>query len=279
MAKTKFFRVAVEGKTVDGREITRDMIQQMADTYVPATYTARINCEHLRGYSPEGPFNAWGDVFAVKAEQVDVELGGKTEKRLALFAQLDVTDQAREYNKAGQKIFPSVEVAPNFSGTGKAYLVGFAVTDTPASIATQAMKFSARDDKRKDNLLTVDDDGFEIEVEEVPAGDIVTGAFGAMKKFFDTFGRASAPENVPPVEQPKPVPGTFDAAAFMSGFSAEMEKMTGSITKSFSAFETRLARMDADHKALAESVEKAPSGKYNARPLTSGGGEAIRAEC
>ena len=33
MAKTRFFRVAVEGATTDGREISREWIDQMAASY------------------------------------------------------------------------------------------------------------------------------------------------------------------------------------------------------------------------------------------------------
>lgn len=50
MAKTRFFCIAVEGGTTDGRVIERDWIEQMAAGYNPATYTATINCEHIRGY-------------------------------------------------------------------------------------------------------------------------------------------------------------------------------------------------------------------------------------
>jgi len=49
MAKTNFFRVAVEGATVDGRVIERAWLEEMAASYAPATYTARINCEHIAG--------------------------------------------------------------------------------------------------------------------------------------------------------------------------------------------------------------------------------------
>ncbi|WP_269436244.1 GPO family capsid scaffolding protein [Ralstonia pseudosolanacearum] len=42
MAKsTKFFRIATEGATSDGRVIDRDDLIQMASNYNPETYTAR----------------------------------------------------------------------------------------------------------------------------------------------------------------------------------------------------------------------------------------------
>ncbi|WP_273915543.1 GPO family capsid scaffolding protein, partial [Burkholderia pseudomallei] len=45
-SKTKFFRVAVEGATVDGREIKREWLTQMAKHYDPKLYGARVNVEH-----------------------------------------------------------------------------------------------------------------------------------------------------------------------------------------------------------------------------------------
>jgi len=47
--KPKFFRVATEGAATDGRTITREWIQQMASSYDPKKFGARIWLEHLRG--------------------------------------------------------------------------------------------------------------------------------------------------------------------------------------------------------------------------------------
>lgn len=279
MAKTPFFRVAVEGATVDGREITRAMIQQMADSYDPATYTARINCEHLRGYSPEGPFNSWGSVTAVKAEQIDLSIGGKTEKRLALFAQFDVTDDARRYNQAGQKLFSSIEVHPDFVKTGKAYLMGLAFTDSPASLGTEVLKFS-RDDKRKDNLVQLGEIELAYEAEESGAAEAATGAFASMKRFFDSFGKQ--PEPVQPAVSPagkEPADPVAAFAQFAGQFGAQMETLNAGLTKSFTAIETRMAKMAEDHEALRKSVETTPSRTYTSRPPASGGTGAVRAEC
>jgi len=85
MSKTKFFRVAVEGATTDGRVIERAWIQDMGGNYNPATYGARINMEHIRGFSDQPPFCAYGDILATKAEEIDIEINGAPVKRLALF--------------------------------------------------------------------------------------------------------------------------------------------------------------------------------------------------
>lgn len=277
MAVTKFFRVALEGPTVDGREITREQIQQMADTYNPATFTARINCEHLRGYSPEGPFNAWGSVVALKAEQGDVEIAGKTEKRLGLYAQFDVTEQAKAYNKAGQKLFSSVEIHPNFSNSNKAYLVGTAVTDSPASLGTEVLKFS-RDDARKDNMSQIGE--FVLEFEDAaPASDAAAGAFAAVTNFFNRFNKA--PEPVTPPAPPVQQPGndTFDFAKFSAGLAEQFAGLNTGITSSLNALESRMAAQGKEMETLKASVEGQTSPRHNPRPLGGGGDKFTRAEC
>ena len=140
MKKSKFFRVAVAGSTTDGRVIEATWIQQMADSYDPNTYTALGNLEHYRGFSPSSEFGTYAKVTALKAEEV--EINGT--KKLALFAQVDAFDQLLALHNAGQKLFTSIEVNPNFADTGKAYLVGLAFTDTPASLGTQIMEFAAK---------------------------------------------------------------------------------------------------------------------------------------
>ena len=84
MAKSKFFRVAVEGATVDGRVIQREWLEQCAAGYNPATYAARINCEHIAGYSPDKPFNAYGTVASLKTEEVTLSINGAVRQHGAL---------------------------------------------------------------------------------------------------------------------------------------------------------------------------------------------------
>ena len=132
----KWFRVATEGATTDGRKISRQWIEQMAKNFDPKKYGARIWMEHLRGLFHDGPFAALGDVTALKTEEVD----GK----LTLLAQLDPTEELKQINKKRQKIYTSIEVDPEFADTGEAYFVGLAVTDSPASLGTEMLQFSAQ---------------------------------------------------------------------------------------------------------------------------------------
>lgn len=141
MAKkvSKFFRIGVEGDTCDGRIISASDIQEMADTFDPRVYGCRINLEHIKSVFPDSQFKRYGDVVELKAEKIedDSALNGK----LALFAKISPSDDLVAMNKALQKVYTSMEIAPNFSNSGKCYLVGLAVTDDPASLGTEYLEF------------------------------------------------------------------------------------------------------------------------------------------
>ncbi len=138
--KAKRFRIGVEGATTDGREIQREWLEQMAASYNPAMYTALINLEHIKSYLPDSTFNRYGKVTALFAEEItEGPLAGK----MALYADVEPTESLVELVKKGQKLFTSMEVSPKFADTGKAYLVGLAATDDPASLGTEMLTFSA----------------------------------------------------------------------------------------------------------------------------------------
>lgn len=137
--KSKWFRIAVAGDTTDGREIQSEWIKQMAENYDLNVYGARINVEHIRGVLPDSVFGAYGDVIALKTEKVTIN----GEEKDALFAQIEPTESLIAINKKKQKVYTSMEVDENFAKTGSAYLIGLAVTDSPASLGTEMLQFAA----------------------------------------------------------------------------------------------------------------------------------------
>lgn len=283
MARTKFFRVATEGATVDGRKIERAHIEQMAASYDPATYTARINCEHLRGYSPTPPFNAYGSVAAVKAEEITIKLGGKDQKKLALLASFEVNDQAKELTAADQKIFSSVEIQPNFAETNKAYLVGIAFTDSPASLATEVLKFSTREEAKKDHLLGVDDHGFTISfADDGGSADEITAAVPFIKKLFSAFAGTGDPVvQTPAAPAAALAPAQPDqvnqlAAAMGEGF----EKIAAAFSSASAKQDARIGKLSQDLTALKADLEIKPDRRnHSARPAATGGGDRVLADC
>ncbi|WP_163831865.1 GPO family capsid scaffolding protein [Spartinivicinus ruber] len=119
------------GPTVDGRTIEAQAILDMAAAYNPAEYTALLWYEHFRFY---GNF---GQVVELKTEVDDQD-------RQCLFAKIKPNKRLYELNEQQQQLFFSGEILPNFANTGKAYLLGLAITDQPASVGTSQLHFSHR---------------------------------------------------------------------------------------------------------------------------------------
>lgn len=136
MPKSKKFCIATQGATTDGRVIERQWLEQMATSYNPKTYGARINLEHIKGITPDSPFKCYGDVLALSTEE-------GSDGKLRLYAVIDPTDDLLALSKARQKIYTSMEINPDFADTGQCYLVGLAITDNPASLGTEMLQFHA----------------------------------------------------------------------------------------------------------------------------------------
>lgn len=139
---SKWFRIGVEGDTCDGRVISADDIQDMADTFDPRVYGCRINLEHIRSIYPDGPYARYGDVTEIKAEVIDDDSSLKG--KLALFGKVAPLDNLIDMVAKGQKVYTSMEIRPNFANSGKCYLTGLAVTDDPASLGTEYLEFCSR---------------------------------------------------------------------------------------------------------------------------------------
>lgn len=137
----KKFRVAVSGNTVDGREIQPQHLRDAAANYSPEVYGARVNIEHYLSMFPGSDFGAMGDVVALSTEDItDGPLSGRT----ALYAEIEPSDRMVQMTNKGQKVYSSIELHPQFALNGKAYVVGLAMTDTPASLGTDRLKFAAQ---------------------------------------------------------------------------------------------------------------------------------------
>ncbi|WP_239544123.1 GPO family capsid scaffolding protein [Stenotrophomonas maltophilia] len=239
--RSKFFRVAVEGDTTDRRKIERQDILDMAETYSQDVYGSRIWLEHYRGVLPDGPFRAYGDVLEAKAEEVEIQ----GEKKLALFARIEPTgDLVNMVNVLRQKLFTSIEIAPNFAGTGKAYLYGLAVTDSPASLGTTMLAFSAKHpdesplkDRKQapENLFTA---AVETVIEFAADEDQETRA-GPIATLLSSLGLAKKPAPAPTKDDPE-----FNVAEFAA-------QLLGAVGEQDAA----MAKLSQDNRALREQVQ------------------------
>jgi len=251
---------------VDGRQIERYHLEQAAASYDPNVYAARIWLEHVRGFYPDSTFCAYGDVLALKAEEIT--LAGQ--KRLALYAQLAPTQALRELNARNQKCYSSIELLPNFAGTGNAYLIGLAITDSPASIGTEKLQFNQRP-AASDGRLISSLEELTMSVNDTPAID------------------SSLPSAAPEAPDPTPPVSAFSAAleGIKQIFSRHHQSQDTRLTQLLDVLEqtatfsqktaTDVAQIHSDLATLRSQVEQqqqllsALPAPVPARPITTGG--------
>ena len=271
---SKFFRVAVEGATSDGRVIDRAMLEQIAASYDPNVYGARVNIEHMRGYSPNSDFRAYGDVTAVKTGEV--EIGGA--KKLALFAQISPTDELIDLNKKRQKIYSSMEVRPRFADSEKAYLVGLAVTDNPASLGTEMLEFAAKNPnsnpfaarkEKPDDLFTAAEE-ITLEIEDTPDEGALAKFRAAVAGALAKFGAKTATDDARFAAVAEGFEQIGDA--FAAHVTATEQKLSAR-DKTISDLQATVAELKAKYSAL----DTTPTG--TTRPLATGGNGTTKTDC
>jgi hypothetical protein len=277
--KTKPFLLATAGSTVDGRNIDDKMIEEMASSYDPKTYGARLNIEHIRGISPDKPFNAKGDILELSVGEVDVNFNGKTEKRKALYGVFDVTEDAVAINKSGQKVYPSIEIEPNFAGKGFAYLMGCALTDSPAAIATERLQFN----RQLPGTLKVDGDtALPLEfADDASVSDenkgLLKGIGALLDGFAAKFGAPKQEEKPEPKSDDKPQ--AFNVADLKELFTGMGDQFNQALQAQSQKQADDLAALTAKFTALETKIEGTPSQQHNSRPLGNGGANFSKTDC
>ncbi|MBP9941445.1 MAG: GPO family capsid scaffolding protein [Comamonas sp.] len=274
---SKFFRVATEGATTDGREIQRSWIEQMAKNFNREKYGARVWLEHMRGMLPESAFAALGDVLAVEARPVE-------DGKLALFAQIEALPALVAMNKAKQKIYTSIEVDPNFAKSGEAYLTGLAVTDSPASLGTEVLKFAAgnpdaspfKGKKHSEGALF----SAAVETELGLEGDAESIASTLITKFSDML------KNLSGITAPKPTPETSDAFAtktleVLGAADAAIQQQAKELAAEKAAREKLAGEFSTLEKKFNELTEKlsAQDSSTTHRPEATGSEGVVQADC
>lgn len=272
--KTKPFLLATAGSTVDGREISESDIDQMASSYDPKTYGARVNIEHIRGISGQAPFFAYGDVESVSVGETEVNFNGRIEKRKALFGVLDVTDNAKALNEASQKVYPSIEIIPNFGGKGFSYLGGVALTDSPAAIATERLKFNRT---LPGSLTLAGETAAALEFADDGSVESAKGLLESMKGMLDRFTASFAPAPRPGDKPQTPPegqqPATLDFSALHGIFEEFGQTVTTSIEGLRHEFRTEADAMALKLKKLEDAQDAAPAPSFQRRPVSDGGAQ------
>lgn len=272
MPISKPFVVATEGQTVDGRNISRDEIQQMAAHYDPKVFTANANLEHLLSFSPDSIFSAYGPVLKLSTQETTI-LG---EKRLQLMGVVDANESIVAMQKVGKKAFASIEITKNFLNKGIAYLTGLAFTDTPASVGTESMKFSAN----AQNVYSFKDEVeviFDTEVVKDKTGETllskVMGLLGGKDKKDDAkFTDIGAAVEAIAISQKE----TMEKFAALSA-----DKILGELRTEISGLkktdEERTAEF-AKLKTAVETLSALPNGQAK-RPSATGGDGKQETDC
>lgn len=294
MAKSKFFRIFTEGDTTDGRVIQRNWIEEMAKTYNPELYGARIWVEHIRGMGPDSIFGAYGDVVAVKADQ---GVGGK----LALYAQIDPTPELIAMNKKRQKVYTSAEIDPDFAKTGKCYLTGLAVTDSPASLGTEMLAFAAQASANplaarkqspgnlftaaQETVIEFEEDTMTTQNNDASLVDQIKALFTKQEKPTDTKpDAANADTTAALLELGKQFAG-FSKQFTDAGqaTATELKTITDKLTASETAFTELKAAHDkllTDFTALVGKLDSEEGGGQTRPPATGGkGGAGDKPDC
>lgn len=132
--RTDWKTIGRSGPTIDKRDIKTEWLEQCAKGYDKSVYTAVVWPDHDR-------YINLGVVEDLRT--VDNDKGGKD-----LQAIIAPNDFYLSTVDLGQHLFFSMELLPNFAGSGEYYMTGLAATDEPASLGTSMMLFTQRNPDR-----------------------------------------------------------------------------------------------------------------------------------
>lgn len=260
-------RVAVSGPTADNREITAQELRDCADTYKLSTYTAVIWNEHNRD------LETLGTVYAVRLIEDDTDL---PPGEVALEAQLKPNDDLLYLNDRGKKLFTSVEIRPNFGNTGRFYLTGIAVTDSPASLGTQELYFSSRSHKSAyftaPLLLGPLREGAQQQGE---LRRFFSAFTGLCKRFADLPPSTQSPDETNPMDEAtaKALKALFDQfVILMAGFQAVLEPVVEEVDAS-----DNQDAVEAVGAAVQDVVDEAEEGReFNRNGKKDKGDDSVK---
>ncbi|WP_145031978.1 GPO family capsid scaffolding protein [Pantoea ananatis] len=280
--KAKRFRIGVEGATTDGRTIERSWLEQMAANYDPAVYTAVINMEHIKGYTPDSAFRRFGVVDALDTEEIS---DGLLKGKLGLYAVINPTDELVTMTGNMQKLFTSMEIRPEFADTGEPYLIGLAVTDDPASLGTEMLQFSAsaganplaNRKQHPDNLFTA---ATETVIEFEDVADEKPSLFSRVSALFSNKQK-SEDARFSDVHRAVELVAT-EQQAFCQRIETALSEQASSLQVQLSAEAAAREQLQADFSQLQAQLSR-EDGRQDFRPRTPGNGNSnsqdVRTDC
>jgi uncharacterized coiled-coil protein SlyX len=269
--KSKWFKVATSGPTVDGREIKEEWIKDMAETYDMDEYTASIFQDHY------GWYGNYGQVVAVKTEK-------DAKGRLCLFAQIKANKMLLALNKAGQKLFTSIRVIEDFAATGKAYLMHLAITDEPASLGTDRLSFSQNVEHYQ---IFANEDGVELDFNAPQTDEELAAEVTKRPNFIERFFS----KQTSPIQDDEPMTDEEKAdfaklQTQVDEFKTQLEKVTnkgapeGDKPNEYAAqiteLQEKITGLDNEKKAFATQAETLKALTENFTTLQNSFTEAMK---
>jgi hypothetical protein len=174
-------------------------------------------------------------------------------------------------------LFSSIEVEPNFANTGKAYLLGTAVTNTPASLGTEMMKFCASQGEanplanRKKSPTSLFTASHEITLEfGSPAASIPGAAEGTTGGLIEII-KALLPfsQQKPNVQTPAPAPEAAVVplpAQDFSGLTAAILAMAETQQRENASFRQQIDASNQRFSELIARLESSEASSFSHRP-------------
>lgn len=101
---TGWVKLAEEGFAADNREIKKEWLKEVADSYSLKVYQSQINYKHSK----------WGTYGRVLEVKLKTENG-----KACLYGRLEPNQDFIELNKRDQCLYPSIELWPDFGKSGK----------------------------------------------------------------------------------------------------------------------------------------------------------------
>ncbi|PNM15199.1 phage capsid protein [Yersinia enterocolitica] len=215
-----------------------------------------------------------GGFLCTKTEEI---AEGTLKGKLALFAQIDPTDELLTLNKGRQKVYSSIQFDPNFATSGRAYLKGLALTDDPASLGTELLQFCAKQvaeskpnplagrKQSPDCLFTALEETF-IEFEEVQPADDTSKKFTAKIKELLFGAEKKTDGNLDDIRQAVQVIAESQKTVLeaQQQFTASQQEVTD--------LKGQLSKLSTSFASLTTQLQSEDS-QFNQRPPAKGGPE------
>jgi hypothetical protein len=200
-----------------------------------------------------------------------------------LFAQIEpLPSLVAMTTKDKQKIYTSIEVNPKFADTGEAYLVGLAVTDSPASLGTDVLSFAAKNPdanpfkSRKTSPDTLFSEAVEITLEFEEDEDDDKGLLSKVKGWRESFSKKFASQSKRHDAAAGELMGAIEEMG--DALQAVVEEH-GAGAKALRDLQKRFSTLEGEHNALKtkfDTIDTTDAGKHSQRPPATGGGASVQ---